>query len=158
MLAAALGVFALARGSDLVLQVGVRAAAFALAVLVASLVFGRPGLVPLSLGLLGAIYALYLAVDDPPLDAEAPIFAAGLLVTAELAYWSLEERDAVRAERGETLRRVAVVAGEGVVALVVAGGLLALADAARTQGLAIDLLGAAAAAAVLLVLARLARR
>jgi hypothetical protein len=153
-----MAVLAVVRGSHLVVYVGVRGAAAALVLLAASLVFGWARLVPLSLGLLGAAYALYLSVDDPPLDAAAPAFAAGLLVTAELAYWSLEERDPVRAERGETLRRIAVVAAEGVVALVLGGGLLALADAARTQGLAIDLLGAAAAAAALLSLARAARR
>jgi hypothetical protein len=151
-------VFALVRGSDLVLYVGVRVAVVALVVLAVALVLGWARLVPLALGLLGGVYALYLAVDDPPLDVAAPAFAAGLLVTAELAYWSLEEREKVPAEGGESLRRTAVVALQGVVALVLCGGLLALADAARTRGLAIDLFGAAAAAAALLGLARLARR
>jgi hypothetical protein len=151
-------VFALVRGGDVVVYVGIRIAPLAVLVLAAGLVLGWARLVPLSLGLIGGAYALYLAVDDPPLDAAAPVFAAGLLVAAELAYWSLDERGCVHAEPGETLRRAAIVAVEGALALVLCGGLLALADAARTRGLTIDLFGAAAAAAALLVLARLARR
>ena len=146
------------RGGDLVLQVGIRMAAVAIVVLVIALVLGWARLVPLALGLLGGVYALYLAADDPPIDVATPVFAAGLLVAAELAYWSLEERENVSAERGEVLRRAAIVAVEGAIALVLGAGLLALADAARTRGLAVDLFGAAAAAAALLLLARLARR
>jgi hypothetical protein len=141
-----------------VLEIGVRDAAVAVVALIAALVLGWPRLVPLSLVLLGGAYALYLAVDSPPLDVAASAFAAGLLVTAELAYWSLEEREAVVAERGETLRRLGFVAILGASALVLSGALLALADLARTRGLAIDLLGAAAASTLLLSLAVLARR
>jgi hypothetical protein len=141
-----------------VLEIGVRDAAVAVVALIAALVLGWPRLVPLSLVLLGGAYALYLAVDSPPLDVAASAFAAGLLVTAELAYWSLEEREAVVAERGEALRRLGFVAILGASALVLSGALLALADLARTRGLAIDLLGAAAASTLLLSLAVLARR
>jgi len=141
-----------------VLRIGVRTGAVAVVALLAALVLGWPRLVPLSLVLLGGAYALYLAVDDAPLDAAASVFAAGLLVTAELAYWSLEERDAVPAERGEGLRRLGIVAALGACALVSSGGLLALADVARTRGLAVDLFGAAAAAVTLVSLALLARR
>jgi hypothetical protein len=141
-----------------VLEIGVRGAAVAVVALIAALVLGWPRLVPLSLVLLGGAYALYLAVDSPPLDVAASAFAAGLLITAELAYWSLEEREAVVAERGEALRRLGFVAILGASALVLSGALLALADLARTRGLAIDLLGAAAASTLLLSLAVLARR
>jgi hypothetical protein len=158
VLACALAAFAVVRGSDLVVHVGIRIVAVGIGVLVVALVLGWARLVPLALGLLGGVYALYLAVDDPPLDVSVPVFAAGVLVTAELAYWSLEEREKVPVERGEALRRAAIVAVEGLVALILGGGLLALADVARTRGLAIDLFGAAAAAAALLLLARLARR
>jgi hypothetical protein len=78
-------------------------------------------------------------------------------VTAELAYWSLDERDGVRAERGEALRRVAYLAALGVAALVAATALLALVEAVRMRGLAVDLVGAAAAAAALLAIVLVAR-
>jgi hypothetical protein len=128
-----------------------------LVVLVAALVLGWPRLVPVAFGLLVGVYALYLSVDDAALDGTAPVFAAGVLVAAELAYWSLEELDEVRAEAGESLRRLGFVALLGAAALLVSGGVLALADVARTRGLAVDVLGASAAAAVLLVVL-LARR
>jgi hypothetical protein len=104
------------------------------------------------------IYAAQLAVDDEALDPGAALAAAGLLVTAELAYWSLEERDGVRAERGEALRRIGILAGMAVGAVLTALLLLALVDAVRTRGLAIDLVGAAAAAAALAAIVLLARR
>ena len=158
VLALALAAFALVRGSDLVVRVGVRVTSVAVLVLIAALVLGWPRLVPLALVLLGCAYAVYLALDDPPLDVAAPALAAGLFVTAELAFWSLEERDAVRTERGEVLRRAAIVAVQGAVALVLGSALLAVTDLARTRGLVIDLLGTAAAATALLSLAALARR
>ena len=142
----------------LVLRIGVRTGPIAVVALAAGLVLGWGRLVPFALLLLGAMYALYLGVDGPSLDAAAPVFAAGLFVTAELAYWSLEERERVPAEPGESLRRIAIVAGLGVAVLLVSGLLLAVADVLRTRGLAVDLLGAAAAAATLLVIVFSTRR
>ena len=135
-----------------------RLCAVAFVALVAALVLGWSLLIPLSLGLLGAAYATHLGLDDPSLDASAPLFGAGLLLTAELGYWSLEERDRVVAEPGEQLRRLALVVCLALGALAAGAGLLAVADLARTEGLAIDVLGAAAAAAALLVVVLLARR
>lgn len=136
---------------------GARAAALALLVLVAALVHDWPRLVPLPLLALGGLYAVQLRVDAAPLDPAAAGVAAGLLVTAELAYWSLEEREGFHAEAGERLRRTARIAALGLAALLVAWGLLVLADAVRARGLALDLAGATAAAGVLLALALRAR-
>lgn len=138
-----------ARGSDEATQIGLRLAPVALAALAAALVLGWAWLVPVSIVLAGSFYAVQLVVDDAPLDAATPVLAAGLLLTAELAYWSLEEREGVRVERGELLRRIAFVALLAVAALVVAAALLALVDAVRVRGLAVDLVGAVAAATVL---------
>ena len=104
-----------------------------------------------------AIYAAQLAIDDAGLDSAAPAFAAGLLVTAELAYWSLEEHERVRGEAGAGLRHAAFVASLGVATLLVASVLLVFVDAVRTTGLALDVLGAAAAAAVLFAIVLVAR-
>lgn len=135
-----------------------RTSALALVFLVAALVLGWSPLVPAALVLLGATYATHLAVDDAALDVRAPLFAAGLLLSAELAYWSLEERERIRAEPGEGLRRLGFVMLLGLGSIAVGGMLLAAADIARTRGLAIDLLGAAAAASALLVVVLVARR
>jgi hypothetical protein len=138
--------------------VGARISVVALLCLVAALVLGVSRLVPVPFLLLGGAYAVYLVVDDVPLDPAAPVFAAGVLVSADLAYWSLEERDRVSGDAGETLRRIAVLSGLAATALVVSGALLALADVAGTRGLAIDLVGAVAASAVLALIVRYARR
>jgi len=141
-----------------VLEVGVRVAAVALVALVAALRLGWSPLLPTSLVLLGGIYAAQLSVDDAALDPVAPVFAAGLYVTAELGYWCLEEREGMKAEPGEGFRRLAFVAALGLTTLLVAAALLGLVDAVRAGGLAVDLLGAAAAAAALLVVVLAARR
>ncbi len=143
---------------DLAVVVGVRLGALALLALVAALVLGWSVLIPLALGLLGAAYATHLGLDDPSLDATAPLFGAGLLLTAELAYWSLEERARVVSEPGEPLRRLGLLLVLAIVALGAGAGLLAVADLARAGGLALDLLGAAAAAAALFVFVVVARR
>ena len=130
---------------------GVRIVALAILALLAAIVLGWGPLVPASLLLLGASYATHLAVDDPVLETKAPLVAAGLLVTAALAYWSLEERAALRADPGESLRHLGLVALLALGGLVAGSALLAVADLARAKGLAVDLLGAAAAAGVVLV-------
>ena len=87
--------------------------------------------------------------------------AAGLLLCTELGYWSLEERTRWLGEVGDGLRRAAFVALLGVAAFLVATTLLALVDAVRARGLALDLLGALAAVTVLatvLVVARSQRQ
>jgi hypothetical protein len=108
-------------------------------------------LLPASLFLLGGLYAAQLAADDATLDGVAPLFAAGLLATAELGYWSLEEREPLTVDPGETLRRVGLVALLVLGAMLVTGLLLAFVDVVRAGGLAVDLVGAAAAALVLTV-------
>ncbi len=153
-----MGVLALVDAGDVAEAVGVRLVALALLALLAAIVLGWSPLVPVSLLLLGAAYATHLAADDPALDTTAPLVAAGLLVTAELAYWSLEERGAIRVDPGESLRHLGLVTLLALGGLVAGGALLAVADVARTDGLAIDLLGATAAAGALLVVVLHARR
>ncbi len=117
--------------------------------LVVAVVLGWSPLVPVAVALVGGTYAVELSIDDAPLDVSVPVIALGLLLAAELAYWSVDERCRAPGDAGQGLRRAALVALGGVAAVVVAGGLLVLVDAVRTRGLALDLLGALAAAAVL---------
>lgn len=147
-----------ASAGETAVAVGVRLATLSLVSLAAALVREWGSCVPISLVFLGAAYATHLVVDDVPLDAKAPLFGAGLFLTAELAYWSLEERDQIQSGPGDALRRLGVVAILGLVALVSGGVLLAAADLAHIRGLAIDLIGAAAATAALLVVVLIARR
>jgi hypothetical protein len=142
-------VLPLARGSEDVFPVGLRVAIVALLALVAALVLAQAWLVTASLLLLGSAYAMHLAVDDAPLDLAVVLVAAGVLVTAEFAYWSLEAREEVKGEPGDSVYRLAFVGFLGVAAAVVAVVLLGLVDIVRARGLAVDLFGAMAAAAVL---------
>ena len=149
---------ALVHAGDDALVVGVRLVAVGVITLVAAIVLGWSSLVPASVGLVGAAYAVHLGLDDPALDTRAPLLAAGLLLAAELAYWSLEEVQNVRTEAREQLRRLAVVVLLALAGLLVGAVLLAVADVARTRGLAVDLLGVAAAASALLLLVLVARQ
>jgi hypothetical protein len=106
-------------------------------------------LVPVAVAVVGGAYAAELALDDAPLDLAAPAVAVGLLLAAELAYWSLDERPRSTGDAGLGLRRLALVAAGATALFVVASALLVLVDAIRTRGLALDLVGALAAVGVL---------
>ena len=126
-----------------------RISAVALLALVAGIVLGWTPLIPVSVAVAGGLYGVELAIADAPLDPAAPGVAAALLLCAELAYWSGEERTHWLGDAGDGLRRAAVVALLGAGAFFVAAVLLALVDAARARGLGLDLLGALAAVTVL---------
>jgi hypothetical protein len=136
----------------------VRVVAIAFLVLVAALVLQWPVLVPVSVAAVGGLYAAELAIDDAPLDAAAPAMAVALLLTAELAYWSLDERLPLESDGGESLRRIAFVVLLAAATAVLAALLLALVDAVRSESLALDLVGAIAAVAVLGTVLLLARQ
>ena len=138
-----------ARGDGGFRVIALRLAAAAALVLLAAIVNGWPALVPLAVTLAGGTYAAQLALDDAALDAAAPAIAVGLLLAAELAYWSLDERERIRGEAGESLRRAAFVAVLGLGAFLGGATLLALTDVVRAGGIALDLIGAAAAVAAL---------
>jgi hypothetical protein len=135
----------------------VRVAAVAFVALVAAIVQGWPWLVPASVALIGGAYVAELAIDDASLDLAAPLVAVGLILAAELAYWSLDERNRSTGDAGQGLRRAALVALGAVGALVLASALLALVDEVRARGLALDLIGVLAAVAVVATVLATAR-
>src|SRR6266542_43924 len=65
-----------------------------------------PALVPSAVVVLAAQYAVSLYHRAGPVDARAPLFAAGYLLLAELAHWSTE---AHRLERAVLGHRIAVL-------------------------------------------------
>jgi hypothetical protein len=145
------------RGSEQFQQGGARAGAIALLLLVAGIVLSWVALVPMAVAAAGGLYAVELAIADTPLDVAAPAVAAGLFLSAELAYWSLDGRERWSGDPGEGLRRVAFVALLAVGALLVSALLLVLADGVRAGGLALELLGAVAAVAVVATVLVVAR-
>ena len=113
---------------------------------------------PWSLVLAGLAYAAALIVHGSRVDSGAPLVAAALFLSAELAAWSLDERHAIAAERAVWLARaigVAALTGAGLLA----AGLLTALSLAPGNGLAWTVLGAAASVlAVGLAVQHLARR
>jgi hypothetical protein len=128
------------------------------ALLAGALMRPSVALVPWALALLGGGYALALVVADGDLDARAGFVAAGLLLTGELAFWSIEARTWPR-EDGNAAR--ARLAGILILALASAtvGTLLVAAGAAVPAGVGfVQAAGVLGAIGALLALALLARR
>jgi hypothetical protein len=129
-------------------------------VLAASLWLGSASGVAWTLALLAGEYALALTLGEREdgVDAAAPFYAAGLLLLAELAYWSIELRVPGRTDRALTLRRLAALGGLGVASIAVGTFVVAATAVSLSTGLVWDAIGAAAAVATLAILARLAQR
>ena len=134
------------------------AAALAVVLLAGGLGFRRPVTVPLALLSLGGGYAALLGLEGGALDERAPLVAAGHFLVAELAYWSLELREAVADESGTYVRRIALLASLALGALAVGAGLLAVVDAGERGGIGLEALGAVAAVAALALVALATRR
>ena len=133
--------------------------ALALGALAVSLAARWPAGIGCALVLLGGEYAVGVLLDGDGIDPAAPLFGAGLLLAAELSYWSLEPAPArARADRAIVTRRLLALS---VLALgSVCLGTLALVAASATAGggLVGKAIGIAAAAAALALVGGLALR
>ena len=138
----------LARGGDTFREVAVRSVAVAFVAMIAAVVLGWSPLVPFAVGLVGGTYAAELAIDDAPLDLSAPAVSVGLLLAAELAYWSLDELRTAPGDRGQGLRRAALVLAGCLVTFVLGSALLAVVGEVHAGGFTFDLIGALAAVAI----------
>jgi hypothetical protein len=127
------------------------------AVLAVVLLLGLPQLVAASAALVGGGYAASLAIGEGGVDLAAPLVAAGLLLTCELAFWAHDIHATSPDEPGLRGLHAAWLSLLTLGTLAVGVALVTLVDVARLDGLAVEALGAAAAlgvAAVLLVSAR----
>jgi hypothetical protein len=97
-------------------------AAGAVLLLSLALVTERSAPIPFALLLLGAVYAIPAGERAIP----APVYGAGLLLCAELAYWSLELRIVQRVHGDVVMPRLVAVLGVAGVSLL-AGALVLLA-------------------------------
>jgi hypothetical protein len=101
-------------------------------------------LLPWGIALLGGQYAAALLLRDEEIDAGAPLYAAGLFVTAELAYWALERGPTARAVVASRLTGLLAAAlGAAAVGAIV----LSAAEGGGGEGAAVQALGLGAAAA-----------
>lgn len=103
-------------------------------------------LLPWAIALLGSGYAASLLLRDDGVDPLAPLYAAGLLVAAELAYWALERGPN---SRSVVVRRLLALTALALGTAGVGAALLTASEGGVGSGLALQLLGIAAAAAIL---------
>ena len=123
----------------------------------AALVLGWEQLVPWSLGVLGAEYAISLFIRGGGSEDAAPLYGAGLLLLGELVAWSLAVRTRMREEPAVLLLRlgtiVAAVAGSTALGTI----LLGLATLDSGGGLAWTTVGTAAAVVAVALVVRAVR-
>jgi hypothetical protein len=135
------------------LHAAIAIAAFAL--LAAGLVLRRSMLFVWALALLGADYAVWLALGTHALDQRIPVVGAGLLLTAELAFDSLEP-EVGRVEPATFLARTIVLVIVVLGAVGAGAIVLAVASIPLSGGVAVTAVGAVAAVLVLAMITRLA--
>jgi hypothetical protein len=137
-------------GAELVAAIGI----FGSALLVVTLVGGWADVVPWAIALLGGQYAASLLLQSSGVDAFAPLYAALLVVTAELTYWGLEVKPALSGVARRLLSLLALATGT----VVVGGLLLAFSEGGAERGFALQLFGILAAAGTLALVVWLAWR
>jgi hypothetical protein len=129
----------------------------AVAALLAGLVLRWSAALAVGVALLGAQQALRLELGSDVFDASTPVSAGALLLTAELAWWSIETRVPAWSQPELGALRAATVllvcAGATVVSALVA----LAASASVGGGTVLELTGVAAAIGALAVVAWVAR-
>jgi hypothetical protein len=106
----------------------------------------------------GVAYAVAVCFHGSGVNGTAPLVAIGLLLSAELATWSIAERHRIAVDRAVVLGRASAVAALALGGLVAAALVVGLAAAPGVAGLGWTLIGAAAAVLAVTVVTRLAAR
>jgi hypothetical protein len=155
LVAAALGAYAAVEAERLggLLAAGGAAGTLALA---AACLLRRPRLAVAGLVLLGAEYAGFFLVRGSTVDQRAPLYGAGFLVVAELAFTAMERR--VPGTRELALHRVIGLAALAVSAVALGTLVLAIAAVPAGGGVVLHTVGVLAAVALVLLLGRIALR
>jgi hypothetical protein len=125
--------------------------------LLSALVWRWEEVLPWALVVLAIAYAVAIAAHGAEIDEAAPLVGAGLLLSSELATWSLDERWSIAAERAVVLSRATAIALLGLASGAVSAIVIALAAAPVGGGLGWTVLGAGAAVLVIALTVRLAR-
>jgi hypothetical protein len=154
-LAALIGTVA-ARGAGDLAPVATGLAVLGTAVLAAGLWRNVAAIVGWTVLALGAAAAI--ALGEAADASRAPLYAAGLLAVAELAYWSLEIRVAQPAVPGIAARRLALLSGLVAGSIAVGAVLVSVARIDAGGGILLESGGVAAAVAFVAVLLALSRR
>jgi hypothetical protein len=128
-------------------------AAAATVLLSLALVAARSAPIPFALLLLGAIYA----IPEGERAIAAPIYGSALLLTAELAYWSLDERVRQRVQGGVFAPRLLAILAVSAAAIPPSAVVLIAAEADVARSPALTAAAAAAIVACVALLTALAR-
>jgi hypothetical protein len=127
--------------------------ALAILLLLIALTAGRTAPIPLALLLLGGIYG----IPDGDRAIAAPIYGGGLLLTAELAYWSLDERVRRRVQAGVATPRLLAILAVAAAATPSGALVLIAAEANVSRSPVLTATGAAAIVTCIGLLTALAR-
>ena len=152
---AATDLYVLASGGRLAVT-GAAAGVLGLAVLAGGLLVRWPMTIPWAVLLAGGGY-LIARQGNGAVDGWAAVIGVLLLVSAELAGWSMEHDARIKAERALVVRRVATLAGLAAAALLVNFILLGTAGLAASASVLLAAVGVAAAVAAVAVVLRLLR-
>ena len=106
---------------------------------------------------LGAEQAVRLATGSGKVDPWMPVYAAGFLLAAELAWWSIEPRVPAWSELEVLGRRLLAIATCCVGGALLAALVVLAAGAPLHGGFALELVGVVAAVAAVAVVAAVAR-
>jgi hypothetical protein len=143
-------------GDDTVASAGGAVAGVGVVALVAGIVLRLPFAIPWAVLLAGAGYVV-ARVHHSVADGWAALVGAALLLSAELAAWSIASDTRIREERAVVLRQSSTVAVLVVAAALVSFLLVGAAAVSATAGLVLTGLGVAAAVGAVSVVLRLAR-
>jgi hypothetical protein len=124
--------------------------------LATGLVLRLPGTVPWAVVAVGAGYVVARSGHET-VDGWAAVVGIALLVTAELAFWSIEYDRRVDEERAVRYLRVAALVALAGAALLLNVLVLAAAAVSGASGLVLAVLGVVAAVSAVAILLRLVR-
>ena len=157
---AAVGLAAYPAAQDIRLQpVALALAAIGVLALVLGLLARWPAAIGLALVSLGGTYTVLFEAEGSRLDRLAPAYATGLLLIAELAFWSIESRVPAWSDPELVIWRLARLALACAGAAVL--GAVVIADASAASGgggLFLETLGVAAAIGAVVLVVVLLRR
>jgi hypothetical protein len=136
--------------------VGAAAGILGVALLVGGLILRWPMTIPWAVLFTGGGYLL-AREGSPAVDGWAALIGVLLLLSAELASWSIEHDARIRAERALVVRRIATLVGLVAAALLVNFMLLATAALSASAGVLLAAVGVAAAVGSVAVVLRLLR-
>jgi hypothetical protein len=128
-------------------------AAAATVLLSLALAAARSAPIPFALLLLGAIYA----IPEGERAIAAPVYGSALLLTAELAYWSLDERVSQRVQGGVFAPRLLAILAVSAAAIPPSALVLIAGEADVARSPALTAAAAAAIVACVALLTALAR-